>query len=381
MIMNEQQPISLHRKIKISLGLMGILPLFLVMYLAINSQSLATSTWYVGSALVLTCILLGFTLLRQSADQVHTLAQETALVSNDTPQPPINIDADGELKYIAENFNTLVNRLNHANRDLQDQSIQLLDYARDLSRSYEKNRQEEQLRNQLCRYISSDLVEELLASENGSLLRNQRKPVTVMFADIRSFTALAEKMEPEEVVAMLNQYFSRMVDIVFKYHGMLDKLVGDQLMAIFGHISDEPQGANDAVLAAMDMQNAVSELKRTRAAQKLLTFDIGIGINTGTAIFAHVGSENRKDYTVIGDIVNTAARLEKYAKGGEIIIGQRTCEHLSNSVQVEKWVELKVKNRSKPLVCYTIPPSAPDARERDTEQLISEDTGSAILLN
>lgn len=335
---------------------MGVLPILFVTYLSLYGKISSANSWYFVAALSLLCILLGFTLLRQSADQLDCLAKETAAIGKGVAVPVIKLDVDGELQDIADNFNTLLNRLNHANRDLQNQGIQLLEYARDLSQSYEKIKQEEKLRNHLCRYISSDLAEKLMASENGCLLRNQRKPVTVMFADIRSFTTLAEQMEPEEVVAMLNQYFSRMVDIVFRHNGMLDKLVGDQLMAIFGHISDEQQGANDAVFAAMEMHEAVNQLMHTRAAQRLLTFQIGIGINTGSAIFAHVGSENRKDYTVIGDTVNAASRLEKHARGGETVIGQQTCNHLSGSIQVGRRADLKVKNRSKPVACYKVSP-------------------------
>lgn len=333
---------------------MGILPILFVSYLLICGKQPTANNWHLVIALLLFCILLGFSLLRQSADQLHSLAKTTSAVGHGAPIPAINLNVDGELHEIAENFNIILNQLNHANRDIQDQSIQLIEYARDLSQSYEKIKQDEYLRSHLCRYISSDLVEELIASEKGSLLRNQRKTITVMFADIRSFTALAEQMEPEEVVSMLNQYFSKMVDIVFRHNGMLDKLVGDQLMAIFGHISDEKQGANDAVLAAMKMHETVNQLMDTRTAQHQLTFNIGIGINTGSTICAHVGSENRKDYTVIGDAVNTASRLEKYAKGGETVIGQQTCNHLSSGIRVGNRADLKVKNRSKPVACFKV---------------------------
>lgn len=333
---------------------MGVLPLLFITYLLLYGSFSDRTLWHFVAALALLSILLGFTLLRQSADQLHNLARKTATVDYSPEMSAINLEVEGELQDIATNFNILLDRLNNANRDIQDQSIQLIEYARDLSLSYEKIKQEEEIRKNLCRYISSDLVEELVGSEKGSLLHNQRKTVTVMFADIRSFTALAEQMEPEEVVSMLNQYFSRMVDIVFRYNGMLDKFVGDQLMAVFGHISDEKQGANDAVLAALEMHEAVQELMQIRATQRLLTFKIGIGINTGSAIFAHVGSENRKDYTVIGDAVNTASRLEKFAQGGEIVIGQQTCDHLSGCIQVGRRADLKVKNRSKPVACYKV---------------------------
>ncbi len=333
---------------------MGIIPILLIIYLVLYKQVYSFNIWFVGAVLVLICILMGFTMLRQSADQLNTLARETTVVGKGVLVPPIKVDVDGELKDIAENFNIVLDQLNHANQDIRNQSVQLLKYAQDLAQSYEKIEEEEELRNNLCRYVSGDLLETLIESKNDSLLRNQRKPVTVMFADIRSFTALAEHMAPEDVVAMLNQFFSIMVDIVFKHKGMLDKLVGDQLMAIFGHVSGEEQGANDAVRAAMEMHEAIEQLMRTRAAEEMMTFDIGIGINTGNAIFAHVGSENRMDYTVIGDTVNAAARLEKHAGPGETVIGDQTYSNLPDTIPVGMKAEVKVKNRSKPVVCYKI---------------------------
>ncbi len=353
MYTDQQSSYSFYRKIRISLGLMCIIPILLVTFLLIYEKFTSINLGFFFSVVLLS-ILMGFALLRKSADQLHTLAQKTRAVGNEDSLPPINIEVDGELKDITDSFNSLLHRLNSANRDIRDQGAQLVKYTHDLAISYEMIKQEEELRNHLCRYISSDLVGNLLESNNGNLLCNQRKPVTVMFADIRSFTSLAEHMDPEEVVAMLNEYFTLMVDIVFTFDGMLDKLAGDQLMAVFGHISDEIQGANDAVIAAINMHEAVLELMEKRRAANLPTFEIGIGINTGNAIFAHVGSENRMDYTVIGDTVNAAARLEEYAKGREIIIGEQTRNHLIESLQVIERVELDVKNRSQPVTCYKV---------------------------
>jgi class 3 adenylate cyclase len=161
-------------------------------------------------------------------------------------------------------------------------------------------------------------------------------------------------MQPEEVVTMLNEYFTIMVEIVFSCNGMLDKFVGDQLMAVFGHMSADAEGAKNGVLAALKMQQATEALMQKRAADNLPTFQIGIGINTGSAIIGNVGSENRMDYTVIGDTVNAASRLEEQAKAGEIIIGEQTYKHMPEKIQVKNRIELPVKNRLQPVACYTI---------------------------
>jgi len=345
---------SFYRKIRISLGLMGILPFLLVIYLFIQEHISLSNTLILCAALVLFSILIGFTLLRQSADQLATLAKMTAVETDKENIQPIQLHIDGELDNIAANFNTVVAQLNQARHDIQEQSIQLLKYAEDLAASYEQLQQEEQLRSHLSRYIGNDLVEHIMNSNKNVLLENQRKSLTVMFADIRSFTAISEQMAPEEVVTMLNEYFSVMVEIVFACNGMLDKFVGDQLMAVFGHMSTEKRGARDAVHAALKMQRAAQKLMHRRTEKNLPTFRIGIGINTGNTIIGNVGSENRMDYTVIGDTVNAAARLEEQAGPGEIVIGERTYTHMPKKLRVKNRRALQVKNRRQPVVCYTI---------------------------
>ena len=156
-------------------------------------------------------------------------------------------------------------------------------------------KKEEELRNHLSRYIGSDLVNRII-STNGELIRkNQRRTMTIMFADIRSFTSISERMEPEDVVTMLNEYFRIMVDIVFTNSGMLDKFVGDQIMAVFGHMSNEEEGISDALKTAIAIQRATVTLMEKRKRKELTVFAVGIGINTGPAIIGHVGSENRMD--------------------------------------------------------------------------------------
>lgn len=351
---SQKQNVSFYRKVKISLALMGVLPFLLGVYLFSRLEQAPTTLVVLCAALVLFSMLMGFILLRKSSDQMRTLARKTALPDSGEVPQPLDVQVEGELKDIACNFNSVVEQLNQANRDIQSRGLQLQAFASDLSVSYEQLERENRLRNQLCRYVGNDLVDKLMVSGDGQLLKNERKNVTVMFADIRSFTSLSEHMEPEEVVAMLNEYFSIMTSILFKYNGMLDKFVGDQIMAVFGHISSEKSGARAAVRAALEMQNATMLLMEERAEKNLPVFKIGIGMNTGSAILASVGSENRQDYTVIGDTVNTAARLEVHAGGCEIVIGERTCSHLPKKLPRNARQELKMKNRSEPLGCYTL---------------------------
>ncbi len=352
----QKKSISFYRKIKISLALMGILPFLLSVYLftmgEMQTPTTPTTLVIFCSALVLFSMLVGFSLLRKSSDQMQMLARKTAVPEPGETMKPLTLKVEGELDDIATNFNMVVEQLNQAHRDIQSRSFQLQAFASDLSETYEYLESENSLRTQLCRYVDKELVDKLMVSTDGQLLKNERKNVTVMFADIRSFTTISEHMEPEDVVAMLNEYFTCMTDILFKNDGMLDKFVGDQIMAVFGHISDEESGARSAVRAALEMQKATVALMRERAEKGLPVFEVGIGINTGSAILASVGSSHRKDYTVIGDTVNIAARLEKHAGGLEIAIGERTCSHLPKKMPRSARQELQMKNRLQPLVCY-----------------------------
>ncbi|MEN8199637.1 MAG: adenylate/guanylate cyclase domain-containing protein [Thermodesulfobacteriota bacterium] len=338
---------------------MGVLPFLLSIYLLLQeTKSDTPSTLLIlCSALILFSMLIGFSLLRRSSDQVRMLAQKTALPESGEDLEPLDVQVEGELHDIASNFNAVVAQLNRANRDIQSRSYQLQAFASDLSESYEYIEKENSLRSQLCRYVDQDLVDKLMVSRDGQLMKNERKNVTVMFADIRSFTSISEHMAPEEVVAMLNEYFTTMTDILFKHNGMLDKFVGDQIMAVFGHISDEKSGAIAAVRAALEMQKATVGLMRERANRGLPVFQVGIGINTGSAIMASVGSNNRQDYTVIGDAVNIAARFEKYAGGREIVIGERTSRYLPRKMPESVRHELPMKNRLRPLACYVLRPN------------------------
>ena len=334
---------------------MGIIPFLLAVFVFTQqAESLPTTFLVLYAASVLFSMLMGFLLLRKSSNQLATLVQKTATLDTEGPPLPLDIKADGELYDIAMNFNLIVSQLNQANLDISTRRTQLQEFASKLSDSYKDLERENRLRDQLCRYVGEDLVKKLAVSPAGIFLKNERRVVTILFADIRAFTALSEHMEPGDVVALLNEYFSIMVEILFKCNGMLDKFVGDQLMAVFGHASSEKNGARSAVRAAIEMQKATDTLMKKRAEKDQKLFKIGIGINTGSAILASVGSANRQDYTVIGDTVNIAARLESHAAGQEIVIGERTSRHLPQKLPLSTRQELKMKNRSETLFCYTI---------------------------
>ncbi len=341
-------------KMLAALALMAVIPYLLFVYLYVFGKISAAAALVFYAPLVLFSTLAGYSLIRKSADDLFYLSNETRMVEAGEKNDPIQIQGDRELNEIANDFNSMLGRLEQVKRKSQEQATQLMVYSRDLALSYQQTKQEEELRTRLSRYVGNNLVEKLMDAKGGGLLNTERRQVTVLFADIRSFTTIAESMTAEDVVFLLNQYFSVMVDIIFKNNGLLDKFVGDQLVAVFGLMESSGNASENAIRTAIEMQDATEEMMRKRLQANLEIFDVGIGINTGVAIIGNIGSANRMDYTVIGDCVNIAARLEQMALGGEIIIGEQTFLENSGQFTIESRGEVYVKNKMEPVICYNV---------------------------
>jgi adenylate cyclase len=257
--------------------------------------------------------------------------------------------------HVSTHFSTLIQELSDSYKRIRDQSIQLLRYAKDLSNSYNRMKEDDDLREKLSRYVGKNLIDRLIKSKGRFLFGNERREVTILFADIRSFTSISESMPAEEVVSMLNEFFSAMVDITFRHNGILDKFVGDQLMAVFGIVSSGSSTPyDDAIRAALKMQEATRKLMVLRTQRNKTAFQIGIGINTGEAVLGSVGSRNRMDYTVIGDCVNVAGRLQQLAKGGQIILGEQTYLKSRGPFRMKRRGAIKLKNKAESIKCYEV---------------------------
>jgi adenylate cyclase len=180
----------------------------------------------------------------------------------------------------------------------------------------------------LERFLSPAVVEMVAAHPDEVRLGGVSKEVSVLFADIRGFTGISEKMAPARVVEILNDYFTRVTDIIFGHDGTLDKYLGDGVMAVFGAPISRDNDARNAVRAAVEIQRLVVQLNRDAAARDWPELKIGIGINTGNVVAGNIGSPTRLDYTVIGDTVNAAARLMATARAGEVLISESTADKL-----------------------------------------------------
>jgi len=220
-----------------------------------------------------------------------------------------------------------------------------------------EDREKRKMRRLFGRYVSKDVYEQLVAHPELARLGGQRREMTVLFSDIRGFTTITERGQPEEIVGMLNEYFTRMVDIVFRHHGTLDKFVGDMVMALFGAPLDDPRHADHAVEAALDMVEELQKLNEQWAREgRFADLDIGVGINTGPMIAGNIGSEAIMSYTVIGDAVNLGSRLESLNKqhGTRILVSDATRQRVTGRYIFRPLGEVVVKGKSDAVAIFEV---------------------------
>ena len=212
---------------------------------------------------------------------------------------------------------------------------------------------EKRVRNTMSRYMPKGVIDRVLDG-NQAVLEGSAQDVTALFTDIRNFTSISEDIGARNTVLMLNEYFGEMIDALHANNGVLDKYIGDSMMALFGVPFGSPQDAQNAVIAANEMMIALEALNRRRAQKALPAIHHGVGINSGEVIAGNIGSSKRMDYTVIGDAVNLAARLESATKfySVSILVSEMTYEQLVDKEHFRELDILRVKGRSKPVKIF-----------------------------
>tara|TARA_B100000029_G_C17593714_1_gene963354 strand:+ start:437 stop:1999 length:1563 start_codon:yes stop_codon:yes gene_type:complete len=199
------------------------------------------------------------------------------------------------------------------------------------------------------KYVSKNIVDKLLESEDSLNLGGKESEVTILFSDIRGFTSMSEKLNPTEIVKLLNKYFKSMIDVVFKYNGTLDKIVGDELMVLYGVPLKTKDDTNNAVLTAVKMFDALDKFNKNIVKEGYKPFEIGIGINKGKAVSGNIGSEQQMNYTVIGDTINLGARLCSHANSGEILISSSVKDVIGDNYNFKKIPAIEVKGKTNPI--------------------------------
>jgi adenylate cyclase len=205
----------------------------------------------------------------------------------------------------------------------------------------------------MSRYMSKAVMDQLLES-GDAVLGGVSREVTVLFSDIRGFTTLSERLGAQETVALLNEYFTDMVDIVFAHHGVLDKYMGDMIMAVFGSVLQNADDPDDAVTVGNSMMVGLRELNARLAARKREPIRIGVGISTGHVVAGNIGSPRRLEYTVIGNRVNIGHRLEDANKyyGTSVLICSQTYARLKARTAVREIDLIRVRGMETPIAIY-----------------------------
>ncbi|TNF64196.1 MAG: FHA domain-containing protein [Deltaproteobacteria bacterium] len=217
-----------------------------------------------------------------------------------------------------------------------------------------KLEQEAVTRERFRRLLSPAIAEQVLSGQLEVKKGGELRETTVLFADIRGFTSISESCEPQVVVDALNEYFERMVEIVFRYEGTLDKFIGDEMMVLFGSPVAHRDDPIRAVRAALEMQEALVSLNERHEARGLPPFEIGIGINTGEVVAGYIGSSQALEYTVIGDPVNTGSRLCTLAKAGQTLISEGTLDKLGNHFELKELPQEQVKGKALPIRVFEL---------------------------
>ncbi|MGQ2801316.1 adenylate/guanylate cyclase domain-containing protein, partial [Leptospira santarosai] len=227
----------------------------------------------------------------------------------------------------------------------------LTDYFVDMGKGLEER---EKVKDALGRFVNKEIAEMVLKHE--LTLGGERKMCAIFFSDIRSFTSISEKLQPEEVVEFLNEYMTEMVHCVNETHGIVDKFIGDAIMATWGATKTSDKDAENAVNGSLMMREALLKFNQGRGGEKKPIIQIGCGLNYGPVIAGQIGSEQRLEYTVIGDAVNLASRVEALNKpfGTDILITQNLLDHVPDIFNVEKMQSIKVKGKEEPQVIYAV---------------------------
>lgn len=222
--------------------------------------------------------------------------------------------------------------------------------AMELAAAKEIKRLNEQLsvRNKLLhqilgKYFSDEVVDVILERPEGAAIGGEKRTVTVMMADLRGFTALSERLSADEVVSILNHYFSEMTDVIVKYRGTIIEFIGDAILTVFGAPLVAENATDDAIAAAIEMQNRMPGVNEFNVKNGYPQIEAGIGIHAGEVFIGNIGSEQFMRYNVIGQVVNLCSRIQTYSIGGQILISEQTKRYLKGELELNKSFEISMK--------------------------------------
>ena len=294
---------------------------------------LAKTTAIVSFIALIFALFMGIWNANRLSDPILAIAEAASKVATGNFETRVSIASQDEVGDMATAFNTMAS-------DLEGYERQLI--------------QETELRTNISRYLNAELIESVVHNPELLQLGGERREVTILFADIVAFTPLIEKHDAEKMVAILNELFTFVTEIIFKHGGIIDKFIGDCVMAVFGL----PEGDEDTPLQAMQAAEDILhwlEIGNAKWEEELgVRLEMAIGINTGEVIAGNIGSEKRMEYTVIGHVVNTAAHLEMLAQPGQVLMTEATAERVEDDFDVVSLGVHPLPGRKQKLELYTL---------------------------
>ena len=308
---------------------------------------LSTVGWALSGVSLAAALLIGLVLSLAFIRPVRRIDQALAHIAVGDFTQRVYVPNRDEFGALSVNLNKTTEQLGNLYTELQGLNENLQTRVDAQVKELERT-------TRMQRYLSPQLAESILSGETDVELISQRQNLTILFSDIRGFTSMSERMEPEELVDLLNQYLTEMTEIVFKNGGTLDKYIGDAIMVFFGNPIPYEDHAERAVRTALEMRARLAELQPRWVAGDAALLNIGVGITTGYVTVGNIGSPARLEYTVLGNQVNLASRLADSAQGGQILINERTLVAVRELVDSQEIEQLQLKGVSRPTRVFEI---------------------------
>jgi class 3 adenylate cyclase/HAMP domain-containing protein len=321
-----------------------------------------TMVGLIGSVVISLFGLIMLLLRRFMHELIRPVTQLTKAASNierGKEIPYLDDQRTDEFGQMAVAFKRMVENLKRSEQELKDHRDHLQELVKERTAELEATHQEatelsEFLKKMFGRYLSTEVMNSLLENPSALELGGERRNITIMMSDLRGFTALSERLEPEQVVKMLNGYFEVMVEVVHQYNGTINEIIGDSLLVIFGAPQEMPDRAQRAIACAIAMQNAMTKVNEENRNRGLPELEIGIGIHDTEVIVGNIGSSKRIKYSVVGRGVNMTSRIESYTVGGQILISESVRKEAGGILRIDGQREVLPKGAEVPLRIYEI---------------------------
>jgi class 3 adenylate cyclase/HAMP domain-containing protein len=269
-------------------------------------------------------------LSRSITKPLRVLAQSTSALGHGDFSVTVEETGPKEIHQLAHSFNEL--------------GVQLTDYME--KRDF--------IRDTFGRYVTQEVVKRLLESDDALAMGGETREVTLLMSDLRGFTALTADMDPEQVIAFLNRYLGKMIEILLDHRAVIDEIMGDGILAFFGAPEPQEDHPDRAVACALAMQGAMEEINAMNAEDGLPYLEMGVAVNTGTVVVGNIGSERRTKYSVVGSDVNLTSRIESYAVGGQVLIGPSTYARVKEIIEVGESFRAEMKGIPEPATLYEV---------------------------